>query len=128
MGDKAASSSQEQALPEPRAAQNGNHEGRQAWETRLQRQPGADGDHEGGRAWETRRQRLPRFSLRSPCSFAFAHPPWPQVLVMVFEENRGSQVIFWGHDGVSALYCSDFFGGLTVSRYSITIFVFLLLC
>ena len=33
-----------------RAAQNGDHEGRQAWKTRRQRQPraGQNGDHEGG--------------------------------------------------------------------------------
>ena len=60
---------------QPRAAQNGDHEGRQAWETRRQLQPrdyeggqawtrrqprvAHDGDHEGRQAWETRRQRQP---------------------------------------------------------------------
>ena len=47
---------------QPRAAENGDHEGRQAWETRRQRQPRAaqNGDHEERQAWETRRQRQPR--------------------------------------------------------------------
>ena len=47
---------------QPRAVQKGNHEGRQAWETRRQQQPRAvqNGNHEGRQAWETRRQRQPR--------------------------------------------------------------------
>ena len=47
---------------QPRAAQDGNHEEGQSWETRQQRQPRAaqNGDHEGRQAWEARRQRQPR--------------------------------------------------------------------
>ena len=55
LGRQGGSSSQEQPSGsqeqqrQPRAAQNGDHEGRQAWETRRQRQLRAahNGDHEG---------------------------------------------------------------------------------
>ena len=36
----------------------------------------------GDKAWDARRQRPARFSPRSTCSLAFAHPLWHQVVIM----------------------------------------------